>query len=319
MQTVPSRRLAGAIGLAVTIVLVAVLPAASAPMPAAAAWIDQPLTGSTVALGSVTVTAHATDDTGIAAMHLWVGASMLESIPFGTPAPILAVATFEWTPKAAGEYLLTIRGEGVTGIFGQPALAIVVVAEDADVTASPSASASATPSDGPTPRNTASPTLAPSGRPRPSVTPSPTTMPTPRPTPVPTPRPTPAPTPVPTAVPTPRPTPVPTPVPCAPAPPELTAPPNGATITDPTLNPPTFQWAHRTPPACPPTGYRLQVFQDPDAGLLIYDVSLGLVTEWTPPAPLPNCQTYYWRVATRGTILGPWSASSFFTISARCP
>jgi len=42
-----------------------------------------------------------------------------------------------------------------------------------------------------------------------------------------------------------------------------------------------------------PTGYRLYFGTDPSP-LLIGD--LGLISQWTPPAPLEHAQTYYWQV-----------------------
>jgi hypothetical protein len=289
-------RTGSAAGLALAMVLLLTgVSAGSGPMLAGGAWIDQPLTGSTYPLGEVPVTVHATDPSGVAEIHLWVGDAILDSVEDDT-TPILATATFAWTADQPGSYLLTVRGVGKSGEWGQPASAIVTIGEDVDQSPNPSASAS--------PDAT------------PAVSPAATAAATPRATPAQTPTSPPSAHPTPTL--TPSPTPLPTPVPCVPTPPLLLAPPAGTVITDGALNPPTFKWAYRTPPACTPTGYRLQAYDDPDLAHIVLTVNLGPVSQWTPSAPLANCTTYYWRVAARGTAYGPWSDPSGFTVSARC-
>ena len=298
-------RAASAVALAALIVLLTAIPAATAPISTASAWIDQPLAGSVHPLGDLTVTVHATDPTGMAQVHLWVGDEVVASAAVDQPSPILATEVFTWTPPKPGEYLLAVRGVGATGTWSPPALVIVTITDGAA-----SASASPTPSGSP-PSLAASPTAG-------GTTPAPS----PRRTASPTPRPTTRPTAVPTPRPTPAPTPRPTPPPCSPAPPELLAPSNGAVIRDPALNPPTFRWAHRTPPACTPIGYRVQLFDDPDLAVADVDVTVSVTGEWTPAAPLADCTTWFWRVATRapGGGFGPWSAPrSFELFVGRCP
>jgi len=305
-------RAGSALGLAATLVLLSAMPGATAPMPSGQAWIDRPLAGSTHPLAEVIITVHATDPAGVEAIHLWVGDEMVHTAaPQATP--VLASAEYAWTPPAAGSYLLMVRGVGVSGDWSQPASVIVTIDGDLEPTSTPepsaSASAYASLAPGATPPPGSSPTSRPTSGPTPRETPRTTPAPTPRPTPVPTPTPRPTPTP------TPRPT-VP---PCAPAPPLPLSPANGTVIRDPSLNPPTFEWAYRTPPACTPTGYRVQVFDDPDLAHLVLDVTLGAVTSWRPGAPLADCTTYYWRVAARGTAFGPWSdPSSVQLFIGRC-
>lgn len=281
MRTSPRSllRTGSALGLAAMLALLSVGPGASAPMPAGVAWFDQPLTGSSHPLAPVTITVHATDPTGVVAIHLWIGDEMVESATTDGPSPILSMHEFSWTPAEAGTYLLTVRGEGATGGAGQPASALVTI----------EAAPAATPTARPTVASTAPP-----ASPVPTATPAPTPLPTPRST----------------------------PPPCSPAAPDLLAPTSGIVIRDAGSNPPTFRWGHRAPPTCTPTGYRIQVFDDPDLAHLVADVTLGAVTEWTPPAALPDCATYFWRVATRGTggTFGPFSAASSFELFiGRCP
>jgi hypothetical protein len=251
------------VALATVLVLLSVLPGASAPMPTAWAWIDQPLPGSVHPLAPLVVTAHATDPLGVAVIELWVADELVEAAPVDEPAPILAMHEFTWTPEAAGAYLITVRGLGAGRAAGQPASAIITVGDPEAASPSPS------------------PIPSPSGPAAPSATPPPT------------------------------------PSPCTPPPPDLIAPANGVVLRDPSLNPPVFEWLHRTPPTCPPTGYRIQLFDDPALTSLVEDVALGLVNQWRPRGPLADCTTYYWRVASTGAggALGafsnPWSVELF--------
>lgn len=285
--------------MSATLGLGAIAAVTGAP-PAAQAWIDKPLSGSSVALGPVAILAHATDASDITQVELTIGDGPPMTVDIAEPAT-LVMAEFEWEPAESGIYLLAVRGRAGDGGWGVPGIAMISVG-DAPDDSSPSPGSSEAGSPTPDPGASSAPS---SPRPHASATP--------RPTPGPTARPTPRPTPVPT--------PRPTPVPCSPAAPELTAPPDGQVIRDPALNPPTFRWAHRTPPACTPTGYRVQVFEGPDLGQLELDVTLGVTGQWTPTGPLDDCTTYSWRVATRapGGNLGPWSsASTFQLLIGRC-
>lgn len=311
----PTPRLAWALALAAGLALLSALPGASAPMPAGAAWIDQPLSGSTHPLGPVTVTVHATDPTGVGVIHLWVDDAIEESVQLQEEPRILATHLFTWNATEAGQHLLTVRSVGKTGDWSAPATAIVTIDPDA----SPSASASADASAGPSGSAQASPGQGASAAPTAAATPRPTPRPTTGPGPTATPKPTPVPTPKPTPVPTPRPT----PVPCTPPPPFLLDPDPGEEIRDPSRNPPTFRWTYRgSLPSCTPTGYRVQVFEGPDLGIKVLDVTLGNVSTWTPPTPLADCTEYSWRVAARGSggVFGSWSSASTFRLFiGRCP
>lgn len=307
-------RISWALGLAAPLVLLSAMPGATAPMPSGLAWIDRPLAGSVHPLGEVVITAHATDPAGVSAIHVWIGDQVFHTAALDA-TPILASAEFAWTPPGTGSYLLTVRGVGLAGDWSLPALAIVTIDDDLEPapTGEPSAPAStpASRAPGATPRPGSSPTPRPTVGPTPRATPDATPTPSLRATPKATP------TASPTSAPTP--TPRPSPTPCAPAPPILVAPANGTVIRDPSLNPPTFEWAYRTPPACPPTGYRIQVFDDPDLAHLVLDASLGAVSSWRPSAPLADCTTYFWRVAATGTTFGPWSdPSSVQLFIGRC-
>ena len=299
-------RLALVLGTVAASLALGTLVALSGASPASQAWIDKPLSGSSVPLGPVPVLAHATDAAGVELVELTIDGSAPMTVDVPDPAPLVS-AEFSWEPVDPGIYALWVRGRSTDGSWGPPALALVTV----DATeASPSASASESASSTSDPSASAAPTAGATVPPR--VTPRPTAGATARPTPAPTPRVTPVPTPRPTPVPTPRPT----PVPCTPPAPLLTAPADGALIRDPALNPPTFRWAYRDPPSCAPSGFRIQVFLGPDLGQLVHDVTLGVAYAWSPPSDLADCATYSWRVAARRSdgALGPWSSASTFEL-----
>ncbi len=302
--------------LAIVATLLLAGPSASAPWTTAKAWIDSPLPLAHVPLAAVELTAHATDPSGVSLVELYVGRSVAASAqPPGTPR--LATVNLRWMPAAAGSWWLTLRARGTRGAWGEPTYLLVTV--DGDLPRSPEPSASGTEGSQ---RADASPSAA--GSPSPSspasapATPRPTSVPTSRPTPVPTPRPTSVPTsrptPVPTARPTPTPTPRPTPVPCTPPAPDLLGP-NG-TITDPALNPPTVRWDYRTAPSCAPSGFRVQIANDRSFTSIVYDVTLGGAARgYTPPAPLPDCSSYSWRVIPLRSDGASGTVSTVFTFT----
>jgi hypothetical protein len=307
-----SFRLAVVLGIASAVLALGTLVAVSGAAPSAAAWIDKPLSGSSVPLGPVAVVAHATDAAGIELVELTIDGTSPTTVDVPDPAPLVS-AEFTWEQIDSGVYALGVRGRSTDGTWGPLAVAFVTVS-DIDPTPSasegqagtpdPSASASGAAVANPSPRATPRPTAAATSRPGP----------TPRVTPVPTPRPTPRPTPVLT--------PRPTPVPCTPPAPLLTAPADGAVIRDPALNPPTFRWAYRDPPGCAPSGFRIQVFRGPDLGQLVQDVTLPAVYAWAPSGDLADCTIYSWRVAARrgDGAIGAWSAPSTFELFiGRCP
>jgi Bacterial Ig domain len=107
--------------IAVLLTLVVVAPGASAQRTVGAAWIDEPIAGGRLPLGPVTVTAHATDASGVASIELYVDGALVDTQPATAAASpagsttSFAVATLSWTPPAAGGYRLAADGVGTDG------------------------------------------------------------------------------------------------------------------------------------------------------------------------------------------------------------
>ena len=325
MTTSVGRRLLG-LGLTLLLTLATVAVALSAPAPAQA-WFDQPLPVSQLPLGSVQITAHATAPGGVDEVQLSVDGVVVQSQPIPDKAR-LATAQFNWLPSLEKGYWLTVRGRSGQDWGGQAAIFVIVgnpvppgasqspsqSPSPSPVSATPSPSVSATPSPSSAP--TVPPTATPS--PQPTLTAGPTPSPTPRSTR--TPKPTPTATPHPTPSATPRPTATPTPPPCTPPPPNPLAPDDGSQITDPVLNPPTLMWEYLEIPDCQPSGFRVQVSTVLDFSNIVVHGNVGADRwEWTPPDPLEDCTTYYWRVIAKRSdgSLTPASRATIWNFEIR--
>jgi len=153
--------------LALALVLAACAPSST---QGPTAWIDQPLDGARLPLGPQKVTAHASDDDGVASLEFYVDSTLLVHAPAG--GGLLEKATVGWTPTGPGTYTVVARGIDSQGNLGAEAKAVVTVGELG--TPSPT-----TPSVGPTssplPPTTA--TIPPAMTPMPpTLTPIPPTM-----------------------------------------------------------------------------------------------------------------------------------------------
>ena len=306
-MTGPMRPLGVLLALVVLLSFNGGVAASDPPGAAARAWIDAPLHGSQLPVGTVELLVHATDELGVDLVELRVdGEPEAEVSPDGDP--VFVHLPLAWVPDGAGEFLLEVRARNPGGAWGASAWAFVTVGTPPDESASPSPTPDATESADATAEPTPGPTPGES-TPRPSFGA----------TPPPTPKPTPAPTPAPTQ----PPTPVPTPAPCTPPPPELLSPSNGFAIGDPAFNPPTLRWGYRTGTGgCDPSGYRLQVARDAGFSNLVGAVDLGAgATSWTRVDAFDDCSTYYWRVfpkRSNGSLAPPSATWSFEIVIGRC-
>jgi hypothetical protein len=165
-------RAAASVALLLTLVIVA--PGASAQRTVGAAWIDDPIGSSRLPLGPVTVTAHATDASGVAAIELYVDGTLVDTQPAtaaGSPAGSatrFATAALRWTPGAAGGYRLAADGVGTDGTRTVSQVTYVFVG---DVKAQASAEPTPSPSPSPTPPGTPTPSPSPTETPGPTPTP----------------------------------------------------------------------------------------------------------------------------------------------------
>ncbi|MBI5284772.1 MAG: hypothetical protein HY874_06725 [Chloroflexi bacterium] len=131
------------------------------------AWIDHPLAGSQFQLGqSITIRWHASAADGVRQAEVRInGERLLLAEDFDHAAQIVT-QRHQWTPPAAGEYVIEVTGTGADGADGAAARKrIAVVGPATPTAATPEASATAAPSASPAPAATATP--------RPGVTPPP--------------------------------------------------------------------------------------------------------------------------------------------------
>lgn len=114
------------------LVLVLVLSGACIPSGKGGpvAWIDQPLDGSTVPLGPLTITAHASSKAGVRQISFYKDFTSPAIATVNTKDLTLAEAEIEWTPIEPGEYVLWVQADDTGMIPGDPVLATIYVSED---------------------------------------------------------------------------------------------------------------------------------------------------------------------------------------------
>ncbi len=90
-----------------------------------AAWIDQPLDGSTLPLEPQEVTAHASDADGVSSLEFYVDGELLVRAPAG--GGVLEHATAGWDPSKAGVYTIGVKAADSQGNVGAETRALVTV------------------------------------------------------------------------------------------------------------------------------------------------------------------------------------------------
>ncbi len=148
------------------------IPLGAEAPPAARAWVDAPLTGTSVPRGPVSVVGHATDPDGVDRIELAVDGALVATRrtratrPGDADPPVLAMARLEWPAPAPGRHVLTLTGVDPGGERGHPAQVIVRVTRDRGAPeATPGATPRATQRATSTPRPRATPTPTPTPRP----------------------------------------------------------------------------------------------------------------------------------------------------------
>jgi hypothetical protein len=92
-----------------------------------AAWIEQPLDGSTLPLQPQEITAHGSDVDGVTSLQFYVDGTLLARKPVGGGP--LEHATVAWDPSRPGVYRVTVAATDSQGNVGPEALAVVTVGE----------------------------------------------------------------------------------------------------------------------------------------------------------------------------------------------
>jgi hypothetical protein len=104
------------------LVMAGATDAASSTTPQA--WFDEPLPASHLALGVVTVTAHATSPDGVEEVELAVDGVRSQSADV-VPA-LLVTARFQWVPEREKGYSLSVRARS-GDTWGEPSTIFVIV------------------------------------------------------------------------------------------------------------------------------------------------------------------------------------------------
>jgi uncharacterized protein YraI len=97
-------------------------------------WIDQPLDGVQVPLAPLTIQAHASDADGVDAIEFYVADSLVASVPAGGVR--LGEALIQWTPPAAGVYVISASAVDSQGNIG-PRASVQVSVGDITTTDTP--------------------------------------------------------------------------------------------------------------------------------------------------------------------------------------
>ncbi len=100
--------------------LAACAPAGGGPQ----AWIDQPLEGNQFQVGPITITAHASDASGIDRFEFVTGEDSVRQI--AAKGERLGEASIAWTPPGPGTYTLKVRAVDRKGIRGEYAQVTIV-------------------------------------------------------------------------------------------------------------------------------------------------------------------------------------------------
>ena len=107
------------------LILVLLFSACSSPSSGPSAWIDQPLDGSVFPLEPVILTAHASDDDGVASIEVYLNDELLQTLSAGDGR--LGEISWEWLPAGPGEYTLRVIPFDSQGNRGQEAETVVVI------------------------------------------------------------------------------------------------------------------------------------------------------------------------------------------------
>jgi len=93
------------------------------------AWIDAPLDGTRLPLGSIEIVTHASAPGGVALIQLQINQQVMTEKKPDEISNGLALANFVWTPTEPGEYLLTVSAREADGAWGPYASAVIQVGE----------------------------------------------------------------------------------------------------------------------------------------------------------------------------------------------
>jgi hypothetical protein len=116
--------------LGVALLASACSPATSAPSSEVISWIDAPLNGSTLPLAPYEIVAHGSAPDSVQTLEISINGEILGVVKNPNPGDLLFTAKLDWSPSAAGEYLIQARTETANGQSSALALARVEVIEN---------------------------------------------------------------------------------------------------------------------------------------------------------------------------------------------
>jgi hypothetical protein len=123
------------------------------------AWIDAPLEASWLPLGPYEVVFHGSALAGVARGELSVNGALEATLANTEPGATLAVFRANWTPSAAGKYVVRARAVDKNGRWSDYSTVTVIVGGTPTPTSTASATATFTPTRTPTATSTRTPTL----------------------------------------------------------------------------------------------------------------------------------------------------------------
>lgn len=149
-------------GILSSCTLPADLPAA--PPVGPRAWIDQPLDGWVVPPGPVEIVSHYTDINGVAQVEISVDGAVLNTVPSPDTASSLVTIRHTWRALTPGTHIITVRGQGTNGAWGESASVTIRVGD----LMTPTLVTTSTPTQSPVMTITIPPTTVPSFTPTPA-------------------------------------------------------------------------------------------------------------------------------------------------------
>jgi hypothetical protein len=104
-------------------------------------WIDKPHNGASFPMQPIEVISHSNDPGGVTMVEMSANGSVFTSLPVSGP---MALAEFTWNPSEAGNYVLRVRAQNGSGIWGEYTEANIQVGVPT-ITPTPTATLTSTP------------------------------------------------------------------------------------------------------------------------------------------------------------------------------
>ena len=246
------------------------------PSPARA-WIDDPLPGAVLDVGSVEIVAHAFDPAGVATVVISVDGDPIAEVSPAAPGDRFVIVRTQWDPPGPGTYLLRAQGRSTGGDAGAAASAVIEIEGTApSTTTTTTAVPSPTTTTAPPSTTTTQPPTTTTTQPPITTTTSTSTT---------------------------------TTTSCDLGMPAPTGPTGSVSTPSPTLT-----WSYN---GCrEPFDFEIQVSRDSTFTRVELDVNAPGTVRNLAVGPL-SCDTWFWRIRTLDVDTGPFSGVVSFTVIGR--